>query len=369
VGTHEGTGEPMSALATTQAECAHQLRQQFGWQPGEVREVRVLHGQARRRLAALTPQDAAAFAARQPLGAGVYVTMNALSATGERYAADIDVPHRVRFALDFDPVRPAGTPATDAQVNAARALGVEVEQFLLACGWAAALRMDSGNGVHCYWRVDLATASTLPRQLLQALDARYGNHEVGVDRTIHNPARIMRAACCWNCKGTATPDAPHRIARVTRDGEPGAPALTDEDFHAALRALGVTEPAPVPAKRVPTPRRHMGCTLRQFDMGAWLAHHCIEHTGAKEWRCADGIGTRWVLTACPFNAMHNRGEACITQAASGAIAFRCQHHGCALHGWRELREMNEGVRVDVLDIFRNGNGETLRVAQEQTYGH
>jgi hypothetical protein len=34
-----------------------------------------------------------------------------------------------------------------------------------------------------------------------------------------------------------------------------------------------------------------------------------------------------------------------------------------------LREMNEGVRVDVLDIFRNGNGETLRVAQEQTYGH
>jgi len=358
----------MNALGTTVAECTRQLSVQFAWKQGERREVRILDGKAKRRALVDSPAAAAAFACRQPLGAGVYVTMNALGeGATDHYAADVDVPHRVRFALDFDPVRPAGTPATDAQVDAARELGAAVERFLVAHGWPVPVRMDSGNGVHAYWRTDLETATTLPRRLLQALAGRFSTDQVGVDRTIHNPARIMRAAGCWNCKGTAMPDAPHRIACVTYEGELGARPLLAEDYERVLRALGVVEPARLLAKCVPTPQRRAGGALPRLDVAAWMAHHCIQHHGAREWRCADGIGTRWVLAVCPFNASHDRGEAVVTQAASGAVAFCCHHHGCAMHGWRDLREMVEGPRLDALDMFIK-NGLTLRMTKEHSHG-
>lgn len=351
----------MIALGMPRAACAQQLGVQFGWTPGEWREVRVLDGEAKRRALVDSPAAAAQFAGQQPRGAGVYVTMNALAPQDvRRFAADVDVPHRVRFALDFDPVRPAGTPATDGQVDAARALAARVERFLVRHGWPLPVRMDSGNGVHCYWRADLPAQSRLPRLMLKALHARFGSALVAVDQTIHNPARIMRAAGCWNCKGVEAPGAPYRVARVTSAGEPAAPALVDEDFAAMLEVLGA------PAKPVPAPIVRT-CVAR-LDVEAWLARHGIAHRGAQSWRCMDGEGTRWVLEVCPFNPAHDRGEACVTQLLGGAVAFRCQHHSCALHGWRELRELKDGPRLDVLEIFTDGAGRTLRHALEVTDG-
>jgi hypothetical protein len=355
----------MSALGVTLAECTLQLAAQFAWQRGEWREVRVLDGKAKRRALVDSPAAAAAFACRQPRGAGVYVTMNALGdGARRRFAADIDVPFRSCFAIDLDPVRPTGTPATDAQVDAARALGAEVVRFLLVHGWPVPVTMDSGNGVHAYWRCALKTDSTLPRRLLLALAQRFDTPEVGIDRTVHNPARIMRAAGCWNCKGAATPDAPHRIACITDHGERDPRALVDEDFEAVL---GVAQPVPVQAPARRTQPRHAGAMLPRLDVEAWLARHCIAHRGARDWPCADGIGTRWVLLACPFNAAHCHGEAVVTQAARGAVAFRCQHNGCSAYGWHELRERFDGVRVDALDMFKK-NGRTLRAAQKESHG-
>lgn len=361
MGGAEGA-EQVTALGTTEADCARQLRVQFGWLPGEAREVRVLHGSEKRRMLAHTPEQAAVFAGRQPRGAGVYVTMNALRATAG-YASDVDVPRRVRFALDFDPVRPAGTPATDAQVDAARALASAVERFLVAQGWPRPVRVDSGNGTHAYWRADLDVQSARPRQLLQALDQRFGGAAVGVDRTIHNPARIMRAAGCWNCKGEATADAPHRVACVTAPGAADAPALVDADFARTLAALGAREVRPAAARR-----GGIVASGPRLDVDAWLATHGITHRGARAWRCQGGDGTRWVLDVCPFNGAHDRGEACVLRAASGAVAFKCQHHSCASHGWRELRELKEGPRTCALDVFKDSNGRTLRAASEVRHG-
>ncbi len=356
----------MSALGTTLDECARQLAAQFAWRRGELREVRVLDGRAVRRALVDSPAAAAAFACRQPRGAGVYVTMNAVGVGArDRFASDIDVPVRTRFAIDLDPVRASGAPATDSQVEAARALGAAVVRFLVAHGWPVPVTMDSGNGVHAYWRCALKTESTLPRQLLQALAQRFDTPEVCIDRTVHNPARIMRAAGCWNCKGTATPDAPHRIAGVTDPGERDPRALTDEDLGALLATLGVAKPVQAPGRR--TPARHAGAAGPRLDVKAWLSRHGIVHRGARDWPCADGLGTRWVLAACPFDAAHCRGEAVITQAASGAVAFRCQHNGCSAYGWRELRERFDGVRVSALDMFTK-DGRTLRAAQRGSHG-
>jgi hypothetical protein len=57
----------------------------------------------------------------------------------------------------------------------------------------------------------------------------------------------------------------------------------------------------------------------------------------------------------------------VAQAASGAVAFRCQHNGCSAYGWHELRERFDGVRVDALDMFKK-NGRTLRAAQKESHG-
>ncbi len=355
----------MSALGVTLSECARQLALQFDWKRGERREVRILDGIAKRRAVVDSPAAAAAFACRQPRGAGVYVTMNGLGdGATDRYAADIDVPIRTRFAIDLDPVRPSGTPATDAQVDTARALSTEVVRFLMVHGWPMPVRMDSGNGVHAYWRCALDTTSSLPRRLLQALAQRFDAPEVNIDRTVHNPARIMRAAGCWNCKGEATADAPHRVACVTDAGDADAPALLDADFARTLAVLGAREVRSMGAAR---PAGIVASGLR-LDVDAWLARHGIAHRGAQPWRCQDGDGTRWVLDVCPFDSAHDRGEACVTQLSSGAVVFKCHHNSCAPHDWRDLRERMDGPRLDVLAMFKDRHGRTLRHKLEMTDG-
>src|SRR5262245_13511528 len=89
---------------------------------------------------------------------GVYWTLNPLSIlAGERRAAkDADVARRRWLLIDIDPVRPSDTSATDQEREEARELGRVILDWLhREAGWPLPLQVDSGNGFHLLYRIDL----------------------------------------------------------------------------------------------------------------------------------------------------------------------------------------------------------------------
>lgn len=117
--------------------------------------------------------------------------------------------------IDIDPVRPSDVNATDAEKQAAAALADRVAEYLAAQGWPVPLRVDSGNGFHLIYPVDLPPDDGgLTRRLLAALSGRFDTPTVKVDRKVFNPSRVAKLAGTLSSKGTPTDDRPARVAEL-----------------------------------------------------------------------------------------------------------------------------------------------------------
>jgi hypothetical protein len=92
--------------------------------------------------------------------------------------SDHDIEGRTRLLIDFDPCRPAGISATDAEKEAAYRKALEVRDFLTGLGWPAPVLADSGNGYHLIYRIDLPNdddSTALVKAVLEALDAIFSD--------------------------------------------------------------------------------------------------------------------------------------------------------------------------------------------------
>ncbi|MFM7135240.1 MAG: DUF3987 domain-containing protein, partial [Planctomycetota bacterium] len=332
------------ALALPPDECARQIREAFGWKPGEHREVRVLGAGGISKAIVDSPEAAVRAVQALQHGAGTYITMNAIAAgavilkdasptlrragKGDS-STNADIGRRSNFVIDLDPVRPTDTGASEEQLAATRELADKIEKELVAEGWPAPTRVDSGNGVHLYYRIDLEGQSDLPKRALEGLAARFSTAEVKVDLTVHNPARIMRMPGTWNAKGTDP--ALHRVAQLVRVGDGNL--LTPEQLEAVA-----TKPAvEVPMKPDAPAEASLADTSLPFDVAAWLVRHGVKHEAREDWPGGGAGAHRWVLPICPFNAAHDRGEAVVTRSPSGPVGFRCLHDSCSQFGWQEFR--------------------------------
>jgi hypothetical protein len=47
-------------------------------------------------------------------------------------------------------------------------------------------------------------------------------------------------------------------------------------------------------------------------------------------------GWKFILTVCPFDASHNRGEAVVIRCGSGAVYFTCHHESCKGKKWADV---------------------------------
>lgn len=131
---------------------------------------------------------------------------------------DHDVIRRRWLPLDLDPVRPAGIASTDAEHEIALDRARQVRQHLVDdLGWPDPVMVDSGNGAYVLCRIDLPNddaSRDLVNRCIDALAFRFDDHQVVVDGTMFNAARIIRIPGTLNCKGDSTPDRPHRRAEV-----------------------------------------------------------------------------------------------------------------------------------------------------------
>lgn len=367
---------PKHALGVSQEQCAQELRQQFNWKDGELREIRVMDwpGDLRPRIAAVTsPEAAASIIAEVPYGASVFTTMNPLDP--ERYsagskvlkkcgkggsAADMHVAKRTCFGLDIDPVRPAETCATPEQLLAAAKLAKELSDFLIGTGWSEPTVVCSGNGTHLYWVCDLPAESDIPSRVLKALSNKFSTAQVKVDTTIGNAGRIMRCVGTWNTKGGLATAANHRLAAVASVGS--STMLCTENFSKLLREGAEPIVTPCKATSQATPK-----SGGSFDVEAWMKKHGVQHGGCEDWPGGGAGAKRWVLEACAFDPSHDRGEAVITRKGDGTLGHKCHHDSCSEFNWKKFRALVESKAKSKEAVVSADAGGPHRYGQRNPY--
>ncbi len=168
---------------------------------------------------------------------GVYVTPNDVSMAASRLkvrmnrhgrvtgggscAGNDDVTGRRWLLLDFDPVRPSGTSATEGELGQAILRARAVADALSADGWPNPVRAVSGNGAHLMYRVDLpAGDGGLIKGVTHALSEQWSDDEVTLDPAVHNAARIWKMYGTMARKGEDSEERPHRAARLVDVPEP-----------------------------------------------------------------------------------------------------------------------------------------------------
>lgn len=271
-------------------------------------------------------------------GAAVYVTLNRIDPQllgrycnrienpAAAAVTDANVIRRRWLLIDFDPVRPKDTSATNAQLAAAHERARDCARWLKSNGWPNPLAGESGNGWHLLYPLDLPTdteSRDLVKGVLAALAERFDDEVVTVDQAVFNAGRITKLFGTVANKGDHTPLTPWRLSRLVKAPERGAPVTPDQ-----LRALHPK------GNGADSKRERVG---DRFDLLAFLSCLGIQydhdlHEGAD----------RYKLEHCPFNPDHGKGEAAIFQQPDGRLGFKCQHNSCADKTWADVRALVDG---------------------------
>ncbi len=182
---------------------------------------------------------------------------NRLVRKPEGTTEDKHILGRVRIVVDADPVRrssstgeplPPRIPSSDAEkALALDRIGEVAAHLEEEHDWPAPTLCDSGNGYHAWWSVDLPRDDDdLVKRVLAALDGRFSDDRVKIDRSLSNPARLIKIYGSLARKGENTPARPHRFARVL-DVPDGVLVVA----RGQLEAVAAAGPAPVTIPRSP----------------------------------------------------------------------------------------------------------------------
>jgi hypothetical protein len=150
---------------------------------------------------------------------GTYLTLNPLKPDLDKTAKDADVLGRHLLLVDVDAVRAvAGVQnATEAEKQSAIELGYAIRDFLGGLGWPQAIVIDSGNGCHLLYWIQLPNddeSRDLVKAVLAELARRFDSDTAKVDTGVFNAARISKLPGTVVRKGPACPERPHRVARL-----------------------------------------------------------------------------------------------------------------------------------------------------------
>jgi hypothetical protein len=291
------------------------------------------------------PAEAARFlAAVDGFARGMYVTLNEVNPAllaraanrlrevgkADPTTADAEIVRRTRLLVDVDPVRPSGITATDAEHAAALDRARAIRDVLVEMGAPAPLLVDSGNGAQVILGIDLpADDGGLVKRVLEGLAFRFDDDAVRVDRTVYNPARIVKVPGTLTRKGDATPDRPHRRAAILE-----GPDHLDVTPRETLEAVAAWAPAP---EARPRSAHRPG---EKFDLDAWLDRHGIESRRPRPWR-----GGTLHSISCHRNPDHGF-DAWVAQDGDGMLAAGCFHNTCTFKTWRDLKDAFEPSRIE-----------------------
>jgi len=285
---------------------------------------------------------------------GVYFVLNAINPDllarssnqmakyAETTTSDKDVIRRRWLYVDCDPVRPSGISSSNDEKNAAIERAEDVRHWLMVRGWYEPIMAMSGNGAHLLFPIDLPNdddSLKLVKQILTALDAKFSDEIVSVDKSVSNAARICRLYGTVARKGTDTDDRPHRVSKILH-----VPDYLESGFEsipvATLRAVLEDNPQlPAASRKVAKQTGGLiasdtppSVTESRLKVPEFLQRMCIEfkenHRGGKETYQID----------CPFDPNHKSPDAYVGLMESGAIVFHCSHDSCEGNKWQQFKE-------------------------------
>lgn len=313
-------------------------------EPGEIFELRILNNNKKTDIRSgyfKDPDTALEELKKQNLqGCNVYIVINSINdacSARQQYGkfclgctttSDNDIVGRNWLPIDIDPVRPAGTSSSEAELKEAYAVMEKVFKYLESMGFNRPIMATSGNGWHLLYKIALANTNEnkeLVGNVLKTLNAYFGNDKAKVDKANSNAARVFKLYGTAAQKGNSTEDRPHRMSQI--QWTPQEVMVNDK----ALLEKVARSMAAEPEKK-----SYNNHDPKHFDLGAWLDKYEIEYEVEE---CKDY--TKFILPVCPFNDQHTGKDACLFQFSNGAICFKCFHDSCQDHTWQELRQMYE----------------------------
>lgn len=153
-------------------------------------------------------------------GKGVYWTLNPINLDLFRAARATDVVKRRWFMVDADRSHVVGQEecsASDEERDRLLGLFQKVMDHLGELGWPAPVLIDSGNGFHALYRVDLPNTDhvrVLFKECLRKLAEQFTGDGIEIDRGVYDAKRSSKVPGTWACKGQNTPERPHRMVRL-----------------------------------------------------------------------------------------------------------------------------------------------------------
>ena len=189
-------------------------------QPPIVRHYKVSNYSSLDGCKAAFEQDALSLNAK---GYNIYTLLNPLNPdfSGKGGAQNADILYHDLLLVDIDRTGETSEPATDQEVEAAKALAIEIRLFMEARAWSVPFVVMSGNGYHLYYVLEDvgndSISTDLVKSVLNELAFKFDNATVSVDTCVHNAARITKVPGTIMRKGKESALRPYRMAEVCNE--------------------------------------------------------------------------------------------------------------------------------------------------------
>lgn len=189
--------------------------------PGQGVQLQAAPAWAYQTFAAADREAAVEWVRRRGDAAGVYYALNPVRPDLAERVRVPDVLSRRWFLIDVDRKKGEADKdlsATDAEHDAARRLACDVHEYLTGHkGWPGPLLVDSGNGYHLLYRLDLPNSAfvrVLLRQALRHLAERFDGERGSIGTECHDARRVAKLPGTWARRGPATVARPHRLCKL-----------------------------------------------------------------------------------------------------------------------------------------------------------
>lgn len=248
-----------------------------------------------------------------------------------------DITCRRWIFIDFDPKRAGDTNATDAEKEEARAVMLSVGCFLRDQGFSSPVVIDSCNGYHLYYRVNMANTpevTTLVKDFLRVINMWFGNNICKIDLQVCDPNRTAKVAGTKSNKGFDSPERPQRFSHFVRIPE----TITTTNISYVVKVASM-----IPEKEQPNRFNGYSC---HFDLEEFISKHGIEVVRRQSF----GDGVKLVLKECPFDSNHKAPDSAIFVMNNGAIGFKCLHNSCSSYTWKDVRLHYDPQAYDRRDV-------------------
>jgi hypothetical protein len=165
--------------------------------------------------------------------------------TGNAEAAAICA--RRYLLIDIDPARPKDTNATSSEKASAFSVVREISEYLRAIGFPAPVFwVDSGNGYHLYFKLEdgyplTSYGDAVIKKFLKQLSIFFP--QAGVDKSVHDRARVVKVAGTMARKGPHSDKRPWRRSEILHRGKGQSVSL--KQLEDAVIQLGGSVPLPI----------------------------------------------------------------------------------------------------------------------------